>query len=115
MSILDDLSKAALDALHAGATAARGQGAALGADFEQLVKPGLDDIVAQIAGITEDLAAGNIGSDQAKSDIQSQMDGIQPLILAESELALLAVQVVIDDVVDALKSGVNAAIGSVLL
>ena len=115
MAILDGLKTSVTDALSAGATAARGQGTALSADFENLVKPTLDDIASQCAAISEDLVAGNIEADQARDDLQTQLDRIQPLILAEAELALLAVQVIIDAVVKALTSGVNAATGIALL
>ena len=109
MAILDDLKAAATNALSAGATAARGQGAALKADFENLVKPNLDDIVTKIAAITEDVIADNISPEQARDDLGTQLDRIKPLVLAMAELALLAVQVIINAVMDALKSAVNAA------
>ncbi len=115
MPIVDDLTNLATAALNAGATAARAQGAALSGDFENLVKPNLDDIVAQIAAITEDVVAGNIGADQAKDDLSTQMDRIEPLILTEAELALLAVQVIIQAVENALKGAVNTAAGVALL
>lgn len=109
MAILDDLRTAVTNAISAGANAARGQGTALKVDFEVLVKPNLDAIVVQIAAITEDLIDDNISLDQARDDLKTQLDNVQPLILAEAELALLAVQVIINAVMNALKSAVNAA------
>jgi hypothetical protein len=109
MAILDDLRQAATQAISAGATAARGQGTALKADFENLVRPNLDAILIQVAAITEDVIAGNIGSDQARDDFKTQWDAVQTLILAVSELALLAVQTIINAVLDALKTVVNIA------
>jgi hypothetical protein len=109
VAILDDLRTVVTNAISAGANAARGQGAALKADFENLVKPNLDAVVVQIAAITDDVIAGNIGQEQARDDLRTQLDNIQPLILAVAELALLAVQVIINAVMDALKSAVNAA------
>lgn len=119
MAILDDVRSAVTNAISAGANAARGQGAALKADFENLVKPNLDDIVIKIAEITEDVIADNITQDQARDDLGTQLDRIQPLILAMAELALLAAQVIINAVMNALKSAVNtattAAIGIAIL
>jgi len=109
MAILDDLRTAVTNAISAGANAARGQGTALKGDFENLVKPNLDDVVVQIAAITEDVIAGNISQAQAKDDLGTQLDRIQSVILAEAELALLAVQVIINSVINALKSAVNTA------
>jgi hypothetical protein len=109
MAILDDLKQAATQAISAGASALRGQGTALGADFENLVRPQLDGILIDIADITEDLTAGNIGAEQARDDLQTQLDRVQPVILAVAELELLALQTVINAVLDALKTAVNAA------
>jgi hypothetical protein len=109
MAIVDDLRQGATAALSAGASAVRGQGAALTADFENLVRPNLDAILIQVAAITEDVVAGNIGTDQARDDLVTQLDRVQPLILAVAELALLAVQTIINAVLDALKTVVNAA------
>ncbi len=109
MAILDDLRQAASGALSAGAAAARGQGTALRADFENLVRPNLDAVLVQIAAITEDVVARNIGADQARDDLATQRDRVQAVILAAAELALLAVQVIINAILDALKSVVNAA------
>lgn len=109
MPILDDLRTAVTGAIAAGATAARGQGVALTGDFETLVKPNLDAVVVQVAAITEDLVAGNIGKDQAGGQYRTQLDNVPPIILAAAELALLAVQQIIDAVVNALTSVVNEA------
>jgi hypothetical protein len=108
LAILDDLRTAATQAVSAGVNAARGQGAALKADFERLVKPRLDAVVIQIGAITEDVVAGIIDPQQAREDLKTQLDNIEPLILAVSELALLAVQVIINAIMDALKAAVNA-------
>ena len=109
MAILDDLRTAATGALSAGAAAARGQGVALKADFENLVRPNLDAVLIEVAAITEDVVAGNIGADQARDDLATQRDRVQAVILAAAELALLAVQVIINAVLDAVKAVVNAA------
>jgi hypothetical protein len=109
VAILDDLRKAATSAISAGAAAARGQGTKLKTDFEALVKPNLDAVVVRVAAISEDLAAGNIGADQARDDLQTQFDTIAPLILAAAELSLLSAQVIINAVMNALKGVVNAA------
>lgn len=109
MPIVDDVKTALTGALSAGAGAARGQGTALKQDFETLVRPNLEAIAAEVAAITEDLIAGNIGADQARDDLATQSSRIEPLILGVAELALLAVQVIINAVLDALKATVNAA------
>jgi predicted type IV restriction endonuclease len=109
LSILDDLKTAATGALSAGSATARAQGTALEGDFETLVKPNLDAIVARIASIARDRIAGDIGDDQARDDLDTQFDNVQPIILAETDLALLAVQSIINAVLAALKAGVNAA------
>jgi hypothetical protein len=109
MAILDDLTSAAEDALAAGAKTARHEGKALGDDFEKLVRPNLEAVIAQMAQITEDLAKGDIGQDQAKDDLATQFDAIPPLILAETELLLEAVQDIINAVIGALKAAINTA------
>ena len=109
MAIADDLRTAATNALSAGVNAARGQGAALRVDFEALVRPNLEAIVIQIAAITDDAVLGNIGAEQAREDLATQLGRIQPLILGMAELALLAVQVIVNAVLDAVKAVVNAA------
>jgi hypothetical protein len=109
MAVVDDLRAAVAGAISAGSAAARGQGAALGADFENLVRPNLEAIVVQAASITDAFAAGRIGSGQARDDLQTQLDNVEPIILAAAELAVLAVQVIINAVIDALTGAVNAA------
>ena len=109
MAIADDLKTALTGALSAGANAARGQGAALKADFETLVLPNLEAIAIQVGAITDDLIANNIGVDQWRDDLATQRERIQPLILGAAELGLLAVQVIINAVLDALKTALNAA------
>jgi hypothetical protein len=109
MPIVDDVKTALTNALSAGANAARGQGVALKQDFETLVRPNLEAIAAEVAAIVEDLVAGNISADQARDDLATQSSRIEPLILGAAELALLAVQVIINAVLDALKAAVNAA------
>jgi hypothetical protein len=115
VTILDDLRQAATSAISAGATAARGQGTALRGDFENLVKPQLDDILIRIADIANDFRAGNILAPQAKDDLATQYNRVKPVILGVAELALEAVQVIINAVLDALKAAVNTAVGVVLL
>jgi hypothetical protein len=112
---MDDLREAMSNAISAGTGAARAQGTAIKGDFETLIKPQLDDIAVQMASITSDFIAGNIGKEQAQEDLQDQCDRIQPLVLAEAELALMAVQQIINAVVTALKTAVNTAAGLALL
>src|SRR5882762_9114336 len=109
MAIIDDLKHAATQTISAGANSLRGQGTALRGDFENLVRPELDGILLKIADITEDLTAGNIGAEQARDDLQTQLDRVQPVILGAADLALLALQTVINTVLDALKTVVNSA------
>ncbi len=109
MALLDELKTAVTNGLSAGASAARGQGTALKADFENLVTPNLNAIAEEISVIGQDVVAGNIGADQAKDDIGTQLDRIQSLILASSELALLSAQIIIDAVNNAVKGVLNAA------
>ena len=115
MAVIDDLRQAAVNALSAGATATRAQGAALKADFEILVKPQLDDILAQIAAITADFISGNISKQQAQDDLHAQGNRIKPIILGEAELTFLAVQTIVNSVLNAVKSTVNATVGIALL
>ena len=109
MAIVDDVKTALTSALSAGASAARGQGTALKQDFETLVRPNLEAIAADVAAITEDLIAGNIGPDQARDDLATQSSQIEPLILGIAELTFVALEVVINAVLDALKAAVNVA------
>jgi hypothetical protein len=119
VAILDDLKLAAENAISAGARAARGQGVALKADFETLVRPQLNGVVIQMAAIADDLIVGNIDRDQASDDMKNQFDRVEAVILAAAELAQLAVQVIINAVMDALRNTINlatsAAIGFPLL
>lgn len=115
MAVIDDLRQAVSGAISAGSSAARAQGIALKGDFETLVKPQLDDILVQVAAITEDYTAGNILRDQAQGDLTTQRNRIVPVILGVAELALLAVQTIINAVMNALKTAVNTAAGIALL
>jgi hypothetical protein len=115
MTILDDLRQAATSAISAGATAARGQGTALRGDFENLVKPQLDDILIRIADIASDFIATTISKQQAQDDLVEQYNRVEPVILGASELLLEAGQVIINAVLDALKTAVNAAVGVALI
>lgn len=109
MALLDDLRKAANDALAAGAMAARQEGVALASDFETLLKPNLEDIVVQIAAITEARIADTISADLAQANLRQQLDSIEDLAVAETELVLLAIQNILNAIIDALKAVVNAA------
>jgi hypothetical protein len=109
MAIVDDLKTAVTKAISAGAEAARGQGKALSADYQNLLLPNLEAVVVQIAAITEDVIFGDITKDQALPQFTAQFDCIPPLILAEAELVLLGVQIITNAIMDALKSAVNAA------
>jgi predicted type IV restriction endonuclease len=109
MAVLDDLRTAVTNALSAGAGAARAQGTALATDFEKLVKPNLDAIVVEAAAIAQDRIDGNIGDDQARDDLATQFDRVQTEILAAAELSLLAAQVIINAVLDALKAAIDTA------
>ncbi|MGH8428192.1 MAG: hypothetical protein ACRES7_09470 [Gammaproteobacteria bacterium] len=115
MAILDDLRQAVTGALSESASAARAQGTALKGDFEAFVKPQLDDMLVKVEFITSNYVAGNIGKEQAQENLTIQRNRIQPIILAVAELALQAVQVIINAVADAVKNTVNTAAGIALL
>lgn len=115
MAMLDELKQAVSDAIKTGASEARAQGTALKGDFENLVKPQLNDILVQVESITKDYVAGNISKAQAQSDLTTQRDRIKPIILTVAELAFLAVQTIINAALDALKTVVNKAAGVALL
>jgi hypothetical protein len=115
MAIINDIREAVNSAVSKGTAAARSQGAALHGDFESLVKPQLEDIYLQVAAIASDYIEGNILKDQAKDDLQTQCDRVQPIVLGVAELALLAVQSVINAILDALKSAANKAAGVALI
>jgi hypothetical protein len=109
MALQDDLAKAASEALSAGATQARNEGKALAGDFEALVRPNLDDIVARIAAITAARIAGTINDELAQINLGQQFKRIQDLAIGEAELVLQAVQDILNAVIDALKTVINAA------
>ena len=109
MAILDDLRTAATQGLSAGVASLRGQGAAVRADFENLIRPNLDGVLVTIAEISEDLTAGNITPEQARDDLATQRDRTRAVIFAAGELTLVALQVVVDAVMDAIRTVVNAA------
>jgi hypothetical protein len=115
MAIEDDVRQAVSAAISAGSSAARAQGIALKSDFEKVLKTQLDDVVVQTAAIAGDVALGNIGPDQAKDDLQTQKNRIVPIILGVAELAVLAVQTIINAVITALQAAVNKAAGVALL
>lgn len=114
MALVDAFRQGVSNAVSAGSAAARGQGAALKSDFEVLVKPQLDDIIVQIASITEDYVSRSISKEQAQDDLSTQCNRIKPIILAVAELALLAIQTIINAVLNALREAVNAAAGIAL-
>ena len=109
LAILDDLRTAATQAVTAGVNAAKGQGAALRADFETLVKPRLDAVVILDRGNHRRCRRRHHRRRAGARGSENQLDNIEPLILAVSELALLAVQVIINAIMDALKAAVNTA------
>lgn len=109
MALLDDLTQAADNALTTGATAARAQGVALAADYENLLKPNLQAIVVQLASITEARIAGTISTQLAQLNLNQQFESLSDLAVAETELVLLAVQTIINAVINALRSVINAA------
>jgi len=101
MAVIDDLRQAVKVAVAAGSNAARGQGAAL--------------ILVQIEAITADFVAKNILQPQAKDDLGTQSNRVMPIILGVAELTLMAVQAIINAVMDAVKTVVNKAAGIALL
>jgi hypothetical protein len=109
MSLADDLSRAASDALTAGVNAARGEGVALAADFRNLLEPNLLDIVGRIADIAAARIAGTITTDLARLDLRLQFESIEDLAVAEANLVLLAVQNILNAVINALKAVINTA------
>jgi hypothetical protein len=115
MAVIDDLRQAVSSAVTAGSSAARAQGTALKGDFENLVKPQLDDILVQIEWITSQFAVGDIAQDQAEDDLTEQSHRIVPVILGVAELDELALQTIINAVMDALRAAVNKAAGIALL
>lgn len=115
MAVIDDLRQAVKVAVAAGSNAARSQGIALKGDFENLVVPELDDILVQIEAITADFVAQNIQQPQAKDDLSTQSNRVMPIILGVAELTMMAVQAIINAVMDAVKTVVNKAAGVALL
>ena len=109
MSLADDLSKAASEALTAGVNAARGEGVALAADFQKLLEPNLLDIVRRIADITAARIAGTISTELAQLDLKPQFESIEDLAEAAEELVLLAVQNILNAVINAVKAVINSA------
>jgi hypothetical protein len=109
MAIVDDLRQAGTQAISAAASSARAQGTALRADFENLVRPNLDSILIDIAAITEEALAGKIEPEQAQDDLKVQINRVRTLILAMAELAVLAIQSIINAVIEALRTVVNTA------
>ncbi len=109
MALLADLRSAVEQAVSVGAGSLREQGTLLRADFENLVRPNIDDVLVRIADIGDDYTAGNIGPQQARDELQIQLGRVQTLIIAVAELALLAVQIIVNAVLDAIKGVVNAA------
>ncbi len=109
MALLNDLQKAATDALTAGAAAARNQGVALAADFETLLRPNLLDVIARVSAIAEARIAGTITAELARLNLQQQFERIEDLAIGQAELVLLAVQNILNAIIDALRLAVNAA------
>jgi hypothetical protein len=110
MTVLSDVQAAAENALTAGANAARNEGKGLAADLASQLKPNLLDIAAQIASITEARIAGTITTELAQLNLKQQFESIEDLAIAEEELVLLAIQDILNAVIDALKAAVNAAL-----
>ena len=119
MAVIDVLKPLVQSGISAGISTARSQGQALRADIDNLIKPQMEDVVKQIASITEARLADRIEDDQAQDAIRTQLDRIQPLLLALGELSLLAVQTIVNAILDAIKQGVDGilqgAIGITLL
>ena len=92
MTVLNDVTAAAENALAAGVSAARNEGKGLAAEFGKPVAPNLLDIVAQIAAITESRIAGTISVELAQLNLKQQFESIEDLAVAEAELVLQAIQ-----------------------
>ena len=110
MTVLNDVQTAAEKALTAGMTAARNGGKGLAADLASQLKPNLLDIAAQIASITEARITGTITTELAQLNLKQQFESIRDLAVAEAELVLLAIQDILNAVIDALKAAVNTAL-----
>lgn len=110
MTVLNDVQTAAEKALTAGMTAARNGGRGLAADLASQLKPNLLDIAAQIASITEARSTGTITTELAQLNLKQQFESIRDLAVAEAELVLLAIQDILNAVIDALKAAVNTAL-----
>ena len=109
MALLEDLRSAVGQAVSVGVGSLREQGTLLRADFENLVRPNIDDILVRIADIGDDFTAGHIGPEQARDNLAIQLGRVQALIVAVAALALLAVQIVVNAVLDAIKGVINVA------
>ena len=111
MAILDDLQAALKNGIAAGAASAQTQGVNLAQDALNAIEPNLKAVVAELAAIAQDRVDGNIGDQQAKDGVTTQLNRIPTLITEATELVAVALQAIIDAVLNALKAAIGAATG----
>jgi len=81
------------------------------ADAESFAKTEFTKIAQTIASIAEQLAAGQINSQQAELLLDMQRSASRNVLLTLQGLALLAVEAAINAALGAIKTAVNTAVG----
>ena len=108
-------------ALDVGTLASQMLGAALpilkkdAADAESFAKVEFTKIAQTIVSIGEQLAAGQINSQQAGLLLDMQTSASRNVLLALQGLALLAVEAAINAALNVVKAAVNTALGVALI
>jgi hypothetical protein len=115
MALADELTTALQNAAKAGATAAAKAGKDLTADINNFVLPNLVDIAVHIAAIVTKQRTGIYTPATAKALIDAQEGAIQTLVDTVATLAVLEAQIIVNAIIGALNTAVNAALGFILL
>jgi hypothetical protein len=114
-TLLEQISTALQAGARAGATAAGTAGRDLTQDVENFVIPHLQDIAAQVASITQKRIDGIYTNVTAQDLLASESDAIKTIIETITSLAVYEVQTILNAIISALATAVNAAVGFTLL
>jgi hypothetical protein len=115
MALVDDITAALQAGAQAGATAASSALKDLQGDVQTFVVPHLRDIAVQVASILQKYKDGIYTDVTAKDLLDSESDAIKTIIETITTLVVFEVQTILNAIMKALATAVNAAVGIVLL
>jgi hypothetical protein len=115
MALLDDILAALKAGAEAGAAAASTAGKDLRQDVDNFLIPHLKDCGIHIASIVAKREAGTYTDTTARLLLESQMDAIKVLVETMLTLTALQAQQILNAIISALTTAIDAALGFALL